>query len=236
MKKGENKNKIFGRRKSKNLSNLQKKNLSRYINDFSVFQKNSNENFNFKKLNPNELFDDLNDIRLEIGFGMGDFLFDKALLYPNVGFIGCEVFENGVASLLSKIIEFKINNIRIHFGNCLDLIHNFNYMTLNKIYILFPDPWPKSKHRKRRFFNEINAMFLCSLLKKNGTMNIATDIEDYANQILGIMQKKDNFDYFDSNFFQSTKNVKKKLNTKYEQKALKFGRETNYLIFKKKYE
>ena len=236
MKKGENKNKIFGRRKSKNLSNLQKKNLSRYINDFSVFQKKRNENFNFKKLNPNELFDDLNDIRLEIGFGMGDFLFDKALLYPNVGFIGCEVFENGVASLLSKIIEFKINNIRIHFGNCLDLIHNFNYMTLNKIYILFPDPWPKSKHRKRRFFNEINAMFLCSLLKKNGTMNIATDIEDYANQILGIMQKKDNFDYFDSNFFQSTKNVKKKLNTKYEQKALKFGRETNYLIFKKKYE
>ena len=73
-------------------------------------------------------------------------------------------------------------------------------------------------------------------IKKNGTLNIATDIEDYANQILGIMQKKDNFDYFDSNFFQSNKNVKKKFYTKYEKKALKFGRETNYLIFKKKYE
>ena len=236
MKIGDNRNKIFGRRKSKNLSNLQKKNLSSYINDFSVFQKSNNENFNLKKINPNELFDDFNDIRLEIGFGMGDFLFDRALLYPNVGFIGCEVFENGVASLLSKIVKLKINNIRIHFGNCLDLIHNFNNMTLNKIYILFPDPWPKSKHKKRRFFNETNAIFLCSLLKKNGTMNIATDVEDYANQILGIMKKINNFDYVASNFFQSDINVKKNFTTKYGQKALKLGRETNYLIFKKKYE
>mgnify|MGYP003313588153 CR=1 FL=1 len=63
---------------------------------------------------------------------MGDFLFEKALAHPNVGFVGCEVFENGVASLLAKIIKFRISNIRIHFGNCLDLIHNFNCVFKNR--------------------------------------------------------------------------------------------------------
>ena len=225
--------KIFGRRKGKNLSNLQKENLNEYINDFSIFKTNDGVP-NLRQIDPKDLFDGLKDIRLEIGFGMGDFLFEKALAHPNVGFVGCEVFENGVASLLAKIIKFKINNIRIHFGNCLDLIHNFNYSSLNKIYILFPDPWPKTKHKKRRFFNENNAMYLCSLLKKNGTISIATDIEDYACQILGIMQSKDNFNYIDSNFFQTKKNFKKNFDTKYEQKALKFGRKINYLIFKKR--
>lgn len=227
--------KVFGRRKGKNLSNLQKTNLSNYLNDFSVFKKNNDGLFNLKKTNPNDLFKSTVDIRLEIGFGMGDFLFEKALAHPNIGFIGCEVFENGVSSLLAKIIKFEITNVRIHFGNCLDLVNNLNNLTLNKIYILFPDPWPKTKHKKRRFFNENNAMHLCSLLKKNGTICIATDTEDYAIQILGIMQKKLNFDYIDSNFYQTEKIIKKNFNTKYEQKALKFGRKVNYLIFKKKY-
>ena len=226
--------KIFGRRKGKNLSNLQKENLNNRMDDYSIFKTNDDGVLNLRKINPNELFDGIEDIRLEIGFGMGDFLFEKALAHPNVGFLGCEIFENGVASLLTKIIKFKINNIRIHYGNCLDLIHNFNYLSLNKIYILFPDPWPKTKHIKRRFFNENNAMYLCSLLKKNGTISIATDIEDYANQILRIMQSKDDFNYIDSNFFQTEKKIKKNLDTKYQQKALKFGRKINYLNFKKK--
>ena len=225
--------KIFGRRKGKNLSNLQKENLNNRMDDYSIFKTNDDGVLNLRKINPNELFDGIEDIRLEIGFGMGDFLFEKALAHPNVGFLGCEIFENGVASLLTKIIKFKINNIRIHYGNCLDLIHNFNYLSLNKIYILFPDPWPKTKHIKRRFFNENNAMYLCSLLKKNGTISIATDIEDYANQILRIMQSKDDFNYIDSNFFQTEKKIKKNLDTKYQQKALKFGRKINYLNFKK---
>ena len=141
--------KIFGRRKGKSLSNLQKEYFKNYINDFSIFKTNDVGALNLRKINPKDLFDGIEDIRLEIGFGMGDFLFEKALAHPNVGFVGCEVFENGVASLLAKIIKFRIKNIRIHFGNCLDLIHNFNCFTLNKIYILFPDPWPKTKHKKR---------------------------------------------------------------------------------------
>ena len=118
--------KIFGRRKGKSLSNLQKEYFKNYINDFSIFKTNDYGALNLRKINPKELFDGVEDIRLEIGFGMGDFLFEKALAHPNVGFVGCEVFENGVASLLAKIIKFRISNIRIHFGNCLDLIHNFN--------------------------------------------------------------------------------------------------------------
>ena len=107
--------KIFGRRKGKSLSNLQKEYFKNYINDFSIFKTNDDGALNLRKINPKELFDGIEDIRLEIGFGMGDFLFEKALAHPNVGFVGCEVFENGVASLLAKIIKFRISNIRIHF-------------------------------------------------------------------------------------------------------------------------
>ena len=155
MFKEDKQNKIFGRRKGKKLSNLQQKNLDKYINEFSIFPSDNDNIPKLKKINPYNLFHDLKimDIRLEIGFGMGDFLFEKALSFPNVGFIGCEIFENGVASLLNKIIKYKISNLRIHFGNCLDLIYNLNLSTLNEIYVLFPDPWPKNKHKKRRFFN-----------------------------------------------------------------------------------
>ena len=106
---------------------------------------------------------------------MGDFLFEKALAHPNVGFVGCEVFENGVASLLAKIIKFRISNIRIHFGNCLDLIHNFNCLTLNKIYILFPDPWPKTRHAKRRIFSPSMLNKLAFCLKPGGSLRFASD-------------------------------------------------------------
>ena len=228
------KNKVFGRRKSKKLSNLQKYNLEKYLNEFSIFQKSGDGIFYFKKLDPGILFDDLTDIRLEIGFGMGDFLFEKALAYPEVGFIGCEIFENGVASLLTKIIKFKIKNIKVHFGNCFDLIQNLKINTLKKIYILFPDPWPKTKHKKRRFFNESNAIHLCSLLKKNGSINIATDIENYAAQIYDIMNSMENFNCKKSNFFNIESKVYKEFNTKYEKKAFEFGRKTNFLIFDKK--
>ena len=95
--------KIFGRRKGKSLSNLQKEYFKNYINDFSIFKTNDDGALNLRKINPKELFDGIEDIRLEIGFGMGDFLFEKALAHPNIGFVGCEVFENGVASLLAKI-------------------------------------------------------------------------------------------------------------------------------------
>ena len=228
--------KIFGRKKGKKLTNLQKENLEKYLNDFSVFQTHNDSIKNLRKFNPNELFHSFQDIRLEIGFGMGDFLFNEALVHPNVGFIGCETFENGVSSLLSKIIKFKVKNIRIHFGNCVELIKNFTYLTLSEIYILFTDPWPKTKHKKRRFFNETNAYYLCSLLRKNGTIKVVTDSEDYAIQILRIMDKKKNFEFIKSNFFQSERKTTENFNTKYEKKALDFGRNTNYLIFKKNYE
>ena len=228
-------NKIFGRRKGKKLSILQIENLRKYIDNFSIFQKRIDGTFKLKKINPRELFDNLDDIRLEIGFGMGDFLFEKASSYPKVGFVGCEIFENGVSSLLSKILKYKIKNIRIHFGNCIDLVQNLEFQTLNNIYILYPDPWPKTKHKKRRLFNHTNATDLCSLLKKKGTLNIATDVEDYAEQVSKIMQKMENFNKLNSKILISKSKHIKEFNTKYEKKAYNCGRKTNYLIFEKNY-
>ena len=94
--------------------NVFAKNILYYNNKITqAKEKAEDQEAKLKKINPYNLFHDLKimDIRLEIGFGMGDFLFEKALAHPNIGFLGCEVFENGVASLLAKIVKFKITNI-----------------------------------------------------------------------------------------------------------------------------
>ena len=109
---------------------------------------------NLRKINPKELF--IEDIRLEIALVWEILFTEKAFkLCRYLRFVGCEVFENGVASLLAKIIKFRISNIRIHFGNCLDLIHNFNCLTLNKIYILFLIPGQKINTKKEDFLMKI---------------------------------------------------------------------------------
>ena len=179
-------------------------------------------------------YKEIMDIRLEIGFGMGDFLFDKALSCPNVGFIGCEIFENGVASLLNKIIKYKISNLRIHFGNCLDLIYNLNLSTLNEIYVLFPDPWPKNRHAKRRLITSDFLIKLHNTLKENSEIHIATDSTIYVRFILNSIHKcKDYFLWVN----QSKTNLGIKdyfdIETKYYKKAINSQRKPSLFILRK---
>ena len=112
-------------------------------------------------------------------------------------------------------VDDNLKNLQVFHLNIQDLLPFIPNNYLQEIRIYFPDPWPKNKHKKRRFFNENNAFYLCSLLEKNGTINIATDIDDYAAQILGIMKKKKNFDLINSNLFQNEISNTRTFNTKY---------------------
>ena len=121
---------------------------------------------------------------LEIGFGGGEHLIWQAERNPNVMLIGCEPFEDGVVKVLARIDEHKLDNIRIHMGDARDVLRALPEASIARAFILFPDPWPKRKHQKRRLVNPHTLSLLARVLKPGAELRIGTDIGDYARTLL----------------------------------------------------
>lgn len=119
------------------------------------------------------------DVWLEIGFGAGEHLAALARTHPDVGLIGAEPFVNGVAKLLSKLAPSDENNIRIHMGDARDIIEALPDACLGRVMILFPDPWPKTRHRKRRFIQMESLDALARVMKKGAELRFASDDPGY---------------------------------------------------------
>jgi tRNA (guanine-N7-)-methyltransferase len=119
-------------------------------------------------------------VRLEIGFGGGEHLAAQALAHREVGFIGCEPFVNGMAKILALIEAHALDNVRLHGGDALDLLAWLPPAALTGIDLLYPDPWPKRRHWKRRFVQEASIAMMARVLRSGGTFRFATDIPDYA--------------------------------------------------------
>lgn len=140
-------------------------------------------------LNKTEVFGRETPLYLEIGFGDGKFLFQKASNAPQCDFIGIEIYLTGIAKLLTKLISkdtpeaLSLTNIRIFNEDARDVLTNIPADFLDGIYILFPDPWPKKRHHKRRLINTEFASILFSKLKTNGFVIAATDFGEYATEI-----------------------------------------------------
>lgn len=117
---------------------------------------------------------------LEIGFGGGEHLAFQAASHPQIGFIGCEPFINGVAKLLVAIDANALANIRIHDDDALLLVDRLAGASIDRIFLLHPDPWPKSKHWKRRFINDVNLDRLARVLKPGGELRFASDHPGYV--------------------------------------------------------
>jgi tRNA (guanine-N7-)-methyltransferase len=117
---------------------------------------------------------------LEIGFGGGEHLAAQAAAHPEQRFIGVEPFLNGVASCLRHIEESGVTNIRLHHGDARDLIARLPDASLDLVYILFPDPWPKARHHKRRLIQPAFLDALARVLKPGGEARFATDWANYA--------------------------------------------------------
>ena len=100
------------------------------------------------------LFGDDRPLHLEIGFGGGEHLAYRADLLPDHGFIGCEPFLNGVATMLGHVRDQRLANVRIHMGDALDVLRRLPDQSLTMVYLLHPDPWPKARHAKRRMMND----------------------------------------------------------------------------------
>lgn len=170
-------------------------------------------------------------IWLEIGFGGGEHLAHQAELYPDVQFIGCEPYVNGIASLLYHIDEAGLKNIRIYSDDARDLVAALPDNSLERVFVLYPDPWPKKRHNKRRI---ISAEFLDELtrvMKSGAELRLATDSSDYATWMLERLLANKNFKWTAKTCNDWLKPPPNWIATRYEQKALA-GMPT-YLNFKR---
>ena len=225
--------KVFGRRKSKRLSHKQKENFHHFLAKYSIFEYNEDGGFDLQKIDLQSLFDKVTDFELEIGFGMGEFLFQKAMSQPNIGFLGCEVFENGIANLVTKIREKDLKNIFLHPGNCIGLLDNLKGAQLKAIYILFPDPWPKKKHQKRRFLTTENIDKMLLTLKIGGCIYVATDIGEYAREISTNMNKRADVKALSVLIEDFKAPLGNQFQTKFERKAYAHDRVPKYIVFER---
>ncbi|MEQ1930418.1 MAG: tRNA (guanosine(46)-N7)-methyltransferase TrmB, partial [Parvularculaceae bacterium] len=130
-------------------------------------------------LNPGALFPDKDEVQLEIGFGGGEHLAALAAARPDVGFIGAEPFVNGVGKLLVHVDNASLENVRIHFGDARPLMEALPSGALSRMFVLFPDPWPKKRHFKRRVVSPWFLQEAARLLKSGGRLRVASDIDDY---------------------------------------------------------
>ncbi len=166
---------------------------------------------------------------LEIGFGGGEHVVHQAALNPDVSIIGAEAFLNGVAKALAHVEEAGVQNIRIHYGDARVLLEALPDHCLERLYLLYPDPWPKERQKKRRFVNPANLQHFHRLLKPEGLFLFASDIPDYVdwtrqqvNDHAGFTAEGDSTQAFE-NWTQ----------TRYEAKAFREGRMPTYLTFRK---
>ena len=121
---------------------------------------------------------------LEIGYGGGEHLARKAAEQPGTNFIGAEVFSGGIGKMLEKIDAEGLTNVRLFTDDALKLLQALPEASLDAVYLLYPDPWPKTRHHKRRFVSPLTLAALARVIRPGGLFHFATDIEDYANWTL----------------------------------------------------
>jgi tRNA (guanine-N7-)-methyltransferase len=139
------------------------------------------------RLDPRDLAPETRETWLEIGFGGGEHLAGQAARNPDVLILGAEPFVNGLGSALRHIAEAGLTNVRLHGGDARELLSALPEASLARVFILFPDPWPKARHQKRRLVQPALARDLARVLRAGGTLRIATDWADYADQCLRVI-------------------------------------------------
>ena len=170
---------------------------------------------------------------LEIGFGAGEHLALQAEQNPETLMIGCEPFINGVANLLEKIQEGNLTNIRIYPGNALRLLEVLPDHFLNHVFLLFPDPWPKKAHHKRRFVQKENLDLIVKKLAPEGKLLIATDHADYFEWILERVSSYEGLVFLNPEPKTWTDFPELWTQTRFQDKAIHAGRESRFLWFRK---
>jgi tRNA (guanine-N7-)-methyltransferase len=159
---------LYGRRQSRPLKDRQKTLFETLLPTITFSGVENEPLFNQKP------------IWVEVGFGGGEHLCKQALNHPDVTIIGSEPFVNGVSSLLNQVHDFNLKNVKIFQNDARFLLETLPSASVDKVFLLFPDPWPKKRHFKRRFVQKETIKEIHRLLKQGGEWRIATDHQGYA--------------------------------------------------------
>jgi len=173
------------------------------------------------------------EIWLEIGFGGGEHLLAQAAARPDIGFIGCEPFVNGVAKLLAGLEELRLSNVRIHAGDAGALFEAMSANFLSRVFCLYPDPWPKRRHNKRRVISSEMVEELARILRPRGELRFASDIDDYCGWALRRILEAPAFRWRARQSSDWREAWPEWRSTRYEAKAQRAGRTSSYLTFQR---
>jgi tRNA (guanine-N7-)-methyltransferase len=172
-------------------------------------------------------------IWVEIGFGGGEHLADQAVRHPGIGLIGCEIFENGIAKLLARIKRSCIENIRIFTGDGRVLIAALPPASLDRVFILFPDPWPKRRHEGRRIVSRELLDALARVMTDGAELRLATDDRDLLSWMLERATDHPAFEWLARGPCDWRERLPDWPLTRYEEKAQAAGRPAVFLRFRR---
>ena len=218
MTKDKFKYKLFGRFKGR------KKNIELPLNCEKKYNFNIENDIDKKKYNI-----------LDIGSGSGENAIFLSNIYINSKIITCELFEDGNINLVNNIVKKNIQNIVLYQGNVLEFLDSLNDVNIfDEIWILFPDPWPKKRHHKRRLNSYSFLKTIYKYLKNTGSVNLATDSSSYVESILDTVNKaQDLYSWQNQRFYQWKYDFLDLPKTKFYKKSLKSNRKSMFFQLNK---
>lgn len=222
--------KFHGRRHGKALTAAQRRRIAEMLPGIAVPGLEPEADPQRVPLDARALFGDDRALWLEIGFGSGEHLVRQARAHPQAGLIGCEPFVNGVAAALGAIEAAGTRNVRLHAGDARDLIEVLAEGALARVFLLYPDPWPKTRHRERRFMSRENLGALARVMAPGSELRLATDIPRYVDHALGEVAGQGGFAELPRDRPEAWADWEP---TRYEVKARAAGRGPQYLSFRR---
>ena len=217
---------FYGRRHGKTLRQSQKGYLADDLGPLRPQNITRQDNPGRDQIEPGEIFGDDRPLWLEIGFGGGEHMVHMAARYPEIGIIGCEPFINGVAMLVGNIKRAGVDNVSVHPGDARDLMDVLPAGSVAKAFLNYPDPWPKTRHHRRRFVTPEHLLPLHRVMAEGAELRVSTDIPSYVRQTLEELPK--------AGFAPLSLRAQPWpdwVSTRYERKALREGRTPTYLSF-----
>lgn len=211
---------FFGRRSGKTLHGGQKALVEDLLPQVEIRLEGA--------LDPRSLFPKADRIVIEIGYGGGEHLARKAAEAPETGFVGCEVFTGGIGKMVQSIGARDLTNVRLFTDDALKLLLALPDASVDAVYLLYPDPWPKTRHHKRRFVSPTTLAELARVIRPGGTFYFATDIEDYADWTLAHILRAPEFAFAPERPGSWHEPYPGWQPTRYEQKARREGRMVSF--------
>ena len=179
------------------------------------------------------LFGDQRPLEVEIGFGAGEHLAAQAQARPDTGFIGCEPFLNGVVGALGHVRDQALGNVRLHMGDALTVLERLPDGSLERVYLLHPDPWPKARHAKRRMVNPGPLDLIAAKLKPGAEFRLSTDDPTYCRWATMVMNGRRDFEWLANEAADFLNRPADWPETRYERKARRQGHEVWYFRYRR---